>query len=193
MNLTKDQLRHNLKIQRQNYHATIDQNLIDLRLWKYFTSLNIPKKSIISGYLAYDNEFNITPFLTQLILDGYTVCVPITHKQNFSLLFRQWTPHAQTTYDDFGIEIPISTAKECIPDVLLIPMIGFDNNNTRLGKGKGHYDRTIESLKKQKKIITIGIAYEIQKVEKIPIEIHDHPMDYIITDQHLYTRNDYTR
>ena len=73
--------------------------------------------------------------------------------------------------------------KEVIPDILILPLIAFDHDLNRLGAGGGFFDRTISSLKKHhKKIITIALAYDFQRLgEALPIENTDQKLDFIVT------------
>ena len=69
------------------------------------------------------------------------------------------------------------------PSILLVPLLAFDNNFNRIGYGGGFYDRYIKKIKKDKKIITIGLAYSFQRVKKIPTNKYDIKLDFIITDR----------
>jgi len=70
------------------------------------------------------------------------------------------------------------------PDILLIPLLAFDQRGARLGYGKGHYDATLAELKKRKQITAIGIGYAQQAVLfKLPSEDHDEELDMVITPQ----------
>ncbi|MDZ7744406.1 MAG: 5-formyltetrahydrofolate cyclo-ligase [Candidatus Saccharibacteria bacterium] len=65
-------------------------------------------------------------------------------------------------------------------DVVLVPCLGFDTNNNRLGYGGGYYDKFLAShLSAQK----IGLAFELSKVDKIPVEAHDVRLDRIVTEK----------
>ena len=68
----------------------------------------------------------------------------------------------------------------------MIPLVAFDVNLNRLGYGGGYYDRYLEKISKQKKIIKIGIAYSFQKIPKIPINNYDIKLDCIITEKKIY-------
>ena len=69
------------------------------------------------------------------------------------------------------------------PNVLLVPLVAFDRDLNRIGYGGGFYDRYIYKIKKNKKIITIGLAYSFQKVKKIPVKKYDFKLDYIVTNK----------
>lgn len=71
------------------------------------------------------------------------------------------------------------------PSWLLIPGVGFDLNGARLGRGKGFYDRYLET----RDVVKIGLAWSEQLVNKIPVEQHDAHMDYIITESFCWNVN----
>ena len=87
--------------------------------------------------------------------------------------------------NEYGIIEP-NKISQIIPDIIFVPMVGFDKTLNRLGYGKGYYDRTISKLRKLKKIFVIGLAYDNQMVKCIPTENHDEKMDLIITDKKIY-------
>ena len=68
---------------------------------------------------------------------------------------------------------------------MLIPLVAFDKKLNRLGYGAGFYDRIIKSLKKNKKLITIGLAFDFQKVYFIPISKYDQKLDFIVTNKKI--------
>lgn len=88
----------------------------------------------------------------------------------------------------FGIEEPagnnIFDMKEI--DLAIIPGIAFDKTGNRIGRGKGYYDRLLVGSD----IVTIGIGYDCQLVDQIPVEPHDVSVDIVVTPSLLYTRND---
>ena len=68
-------------------------------------------------------------------------------------------------------------------DLILVPGVVFDPKGQRLGMGKGYYDRF---LPRYPQALKIGLAYEEQMVEKLPVSSYDVPVDLVITDQHVY-------
>ena len=63
-----------------------------------------------------------------------------------------------------------------------MPIVAFDKNFNRIGYGGGFYDRYIKRVKKNKNIITIGLAYSFQKVKKIQINDNDMKLNFIVTN-----------
>ena len=96
--------------------------------------------------------------------------------------FFNWSVKEPLIINMYGIPEPISK-KIKYPNILLVPLVAYDNNFNRIGYGGGFYDRYLKKIKKRKKIITIGIAYSFQKIKKIPINKYDMKLDYIITEK----------
>lgn len=68
-------------------------------------------------------------------------------------------------------------------DVIIVPTLGFDSRLHRLGYGKGYYDRFLVNQPQAKKI---GLCFELGKIDKLPIEDHDIPLDMVITEERVY-------
>ena len=79
----------------------------------------------------------------------------------------------------------IDYLKTSNPDILLIPLVAYDNSLNRLGYGGGFYDRYIEKIEKVKKVIKIGLAYSFQKITSVPINEYDKKLDFIITEKDI--------
>lgn len=79
----------------------------------------------------------------------------------------------------FHIEEPTGNALTNPEDIelIIVPAVAYDRKGNRLGRGKGFYDRLLKATK----ATTIGVAYEFQIVEDIPVETHDIPMDMVIS------------
>ena len=65
------------------------------------------------------------------------------------------------------------------PDVILVPLVGFDQQMHRLGNGGGFYDRTLASPSRP---LSIGIGFEWMLLDSIQPQDHDIPMDWIVTE-----------
>ena len=105
-------------------------------------------------------------------------------KKNFRLDFIQCSLDSTFTINQYGIPEP-GDGKVVYPDILLIPLVAFDKKLNRLGYGAGFYDRLIQSLKKRKNIITIGLAFDFQEVYFIPVSKYDQKLDYIVTNKKI--------
>ena len=98
--------------------------------------------------------------------------------------FKLWSFKEPLYVNNFGILEPNNSKKEIIPDLILVPLVAFDNQLNRIGYGKGYYDRSLEKIKKiNKNTISLGIAYSFQRIKNIPINKHDFKLDYIFTER----------
>ena len=109
--------------------------------------------------------------------------MPVVMGERLPLTFRAWAPGEPTQPGIWNIPVPLETAPELLPDVLLVPMLAFDRQGYRLGYGGGFYDRTLIKLCALKPIIAIGVAYADQEVEEVPRGPHDQLLDYIMTEK----------
>ena len=103
------------------------------------------------------------------------------------LVFRLWKPGDQLVPGVWDIPIPTESATDVLPDVLLVPMLAFDRAGYRLGYGGGFYDRTLEKLRKLKRVAAIGVAYQAQMVDQVPIGPYDAPLDFVMTEQETFS------
>ena len=98
--------------------------------------------------------------------------------------FFNWSSNDPLKINKYGIPEPTS-AKLVFPDILIIPLVAYDNNLSRVGYGGGFYDRYIDKIEKIKKVIKIGLAFSYQKVKIIPINQYDKKLDFIITEKKI--------
>ena len=97
--------------------------------------------------------------------------------------FYQWKQEDILYVNKFGILEP-SKSKKFDPDVILVPMLAFDDKRNRLGYGKGFYDRYLaKNIKSYKKFLTVGVAFSFQKHHKLPVNSNDIRLDYILTEK----------
>ena len=113
---------------------------------------------------------------------------PITYsnsiKKNYQMNFCKWSSQDPLQINKFGIPEPF-TSKILYPDLLLVPLVAFDNQLNRLGYGGGFYDRYIEKIEKIKKVIKIGLAFSFQKISSVPTNQFDKKLDFIITEKEI--------
>ena len=140
-------------------------------------------KKIIGGYYPVNFEVDDLTLLRKLKKNKFIISLPVI-KKNFQMDFYSWSFSEPLKINKYGIPEPES--KNIVyPDVLLIPLLAFDKNLNRLGYGGGYYDRLIERLSKKKNIIKIGLAFSIQEIDKVPINMYDQKLDYIVTNKHI--------
>ena len=136
---------------------------------------------IIGGYYPYNYEIDILNILEKFEQKRFIITLPKI-KKNSQMNFFQWSTNDPLAINKFGIPEPISKIVK-YPDVLLVPLVAFDQNFNRIGYGGGFYDRYINKIRKRKKVLTIGFAYSFQKVKKIQTNNYDIKLDFIITNK----------
>jgi 5-formyltetrahydrofolate cyclo-ligase len=164
------------KINKKNIQ--IDFNLII----KILKKEKINKKTI-GGYYPVNFEIDDLTLLKKFEKNRFIISLPVIRK-NFQMNFYKWSFSDILKVNKYGIPEP-ETTNIVYPDILLIPLLAFDKNLNRLGYGGGYYDRLIEKLSKKKNIIKIGLALSIQKIDKVPINVFDQKLDYIVTNKNI--------
>ena len=143
-----------------------------------------PGASIIAGYRAINGEIDPQHGLSALEQAGHRICLPVIRRSGEALAFRQWSVGAPLQKGQYDIEVPADDAPECIPSILLVPLVAFDRSGHRLGYGAGYYDRTIAALRQASNALQIiGVGYSMQQLEHIPAQAHDEKLDAIITEK----------
>ncbi|NVK33275.1 MAG: 5-formyltetrahydrofolate cyclo-ligase [Rhodobacteraceae bacterium] len=152
-----------------------------LALVAHLDALLLPDGAIVAGFWPIRDEIDPRPLLDGLRKSGHRLCLPIVADPH--LLFREFGPDTAFESAGFGTMGPSADAPQVYPDVLLMPLAGFDSHGNRLGYGKGHYDTAIAALKKKSQLLCIGIAFSIQELDHVPAEPHDEVLDGILTEQ----------
>lgn len=137
----------------------------------------------IAGYWPLGDELDCRPALEVLIAAGLHVGLPVVAGQGQVLLFRMWRPGDALDDGPFGTRHPNPRAAILNPDVILVPLVAFDDEGRRLGYGAGFYDRTIAATRQQRAITAIGVAYACQEVPTVPTDPHDQSLDGVITEK----------
>jgi len=81
-------------------------------------------------------------------------------------------------------DIPVPAVAERVrPELLLVPLVGFDESGYRLGYGGGYYDLTIAQLRGRKTLAAVGLAFAVQEVFTVPVTPRDAPLDLVLTER----------
>lgn len=174
--IEKKQLRKDTAVKRATAHAEVDPTPALDHLRAALEGAEGP----ISFYWPIRSELDPRPVMEELAAT-HQICLPVTSGYN-PLTFRQWTPGAAMDEDGFGVAIPAGGA-ELLPKTLVIPLLAFDRHGQRLGYGAGHYDRTLDKLRKLHSVRAIGFAYAAQECDRVPTEPTDQPLTMIVTEE----------
>jgi 5-formyltetrahydrofolate cyclo-ligase len=142
-------------------------------------------------YVDFRSEVETIDLIRQLIEDGKTISVPVTLLEESRLqAVRLTNPDTQLMPGCYGIpeptpdQIATATVDPLTIDTVLIPGSVFDTGGGRLGYGGGYYDRFL--TESAPRAARVGVAFELQLVEQVPMEPHDQYMDVLVTEQQIY-------
>jgi 5-formyltetrahydrofolate cyclo-ligase len=182
----KNSLRVRIKKERgeispkQKKHADeiIQNNLENLKVFK--------EAKTILFYVSNEEEAE-TKQLIKKYLSKKRIVIPVSNPNEPQLTLCHLEKWEDLQPGHFGIlELPknkhIEINHEQI-DLIIVPGIAFDENGHRIGYGKGYYDSLLKDLKQT----SIGMAYECQILKSIPHEPHDQPVQMILTEKRLIT------
>jgi len=130
--------------------------------------------------------------LRRMIVDiqtrqGWRTALPVVLERSAPMVFRPWTPSTDMEAGIWGIPIP-KTNEIVWPDLVLVPLVGFDTANYRLGYGGGYFDRTLGCLSPRP--LTIGVGFELSRLDSVHPQPHDVPMDFIVTEAGVQRRQE---
>ena len=180
----KIQARNSLTpLERANFSKKISKQILLTDMYKEAQNIML--------YKAVKGEVDLTDFEIAAKKDGkklfYPCCISKTEmialspKDNLSSAEIIWKKGA------YGIKEPVREYSiEINPeelDMVICPCTVFDESGGRMGMGAGYYDRFL--IKCSKACIT-SVAFEIQKVQRVPMEIWDVKMDMVFTEKHLF-------
>ncbi len=144
----------------------------------------------VALFLSFDGELNTTPLIQALWQAGKNVYLPVLHPFSpGNLLFLRYTPQSNLVTNRLKILEPKLDVRDVLPlnklDVLVTPLVAFDEIGQRLGMGGGFYDRTLQNWQ-QHGFYPVGLAHDCQQVETLPVEQWDIPLPAVVTPSRLW-------
>ncbi|MCB1496133.1 MAG: 5-formyltetrahydrofolate cyclo-ligase [Bauldia sp.] len=140
----------------------------------------------LSGFLPIRSECDPRPVMDAALGRGADVALPAFIDRE-TMVFRSYSPGDPLVAAGFGTREPGAGAAVVAPDVILMPLAAFDRSGTRIGYGKGHYDRAIATMRRAgRDPLLVGLAFSVQEVDRIPAEPHDVRLDRLVTDRGVF-------
>ena len=142
---------------------------------------------VVASYVAKSDEVRTQGIIESALASGKRVIVPRTDPATRRLSFAQIQSLSELSLGAFGILEPAPGAKPAAlseADVVLVPMVAWDERGHRLGYGKGYFDR---ELKSKGKAMSVGLALESQRFDRVPQSAEDVPMEAIVTEGRTLT------
>lgn len=144
----------------------------------------------IALFLSFDGELDTQPLIEQLWQAGKRVYLPVLHPFSpGNLLFLHYHPRSHLVINRLKISEPKLDVRDVLPlnqlDVLITPLVAFDEQGQRLGMGGGFYDRTLQNWQ-QLGIQPVGYAHDCQQVTTLPVEEWDIPLPAVVTPSKIW-------
>jgi 5-formyltetrahydrofolate cyclo-ligase len=195
--MLKDELRKELRT-RRNLIPLDEQAQAAERICSLTCNLPVYKEARqIAFYWPTDNEISCMPLINAALNKGKHCFLPVLCLKNRqTLAFAAYDTQTPMLKNRYGILEPDTSYSLLIDsinlDIIFVPLVGFDANCWRLGRGGGFYDAAFADLhrtqsKKLPKLI--GLAFDCQKVNTIPIDSWDWQLDLIVTEKRIYEVN----
>lgn len=190
--VASSQIRKMMRLARRNL-SNSEQKTASSKLFTRLTThpkiLNA-KKIAIS--LSFDGEIDTFPFIKWCWAKNKQIYLPVIHPFSKGyLLFLQYSDRSEMIINQYKIAEPKLDLSHVCPiqalDLIFTPLVAFDNNGNRIGMGGGYYDRMLTPWFKNKTgPYPIGLAHNLQQVDKLPVEHWDVPLPEIITPSAHY-------
>ncbi len=189
--MTWDEIRQWRKAQRQ---ALIAQRLatpLELRLDQGAAAKQHLRNAVDIGahhrlgiYWPMRGEMDVRDIARAHVEAGGIVALPVVVERNAAVEFWRWLPGMQMNRGIWDIPIPVE--RELVhPDLLIVPLVGFDAGGYRLGYGGGYYDRTIAAANPRP--LCVGLGFSATALPSIFPQPHDIPMRLIVTENGVLT------
>jgi 5-formyltetrahydrofolate cyclo-ligase len=164
--------------------SKINSNFIN----NFLPKISLEKQNLIfATYFASQNEVLTEEIVEYFISNNISFSYPKIVKPKTTLKFILYKNQKFSSNYYFPKVLEPNEGEEISPDILILPLLAFDSKLSRLGMGGGFFDRTIDSLKKEKNIVTVGLSYDFQESKAfLPIEKTDQKLDFIVTESNIF-------
>lgn len=135
---------------------------------------------IVAAYWPIRGEPDLRDWIGSIRRRGARCALPVVSTRGAPLLFREWRADARLVPGVWNIPQP-PDGEALVPQVLIVPLVGYDRHGYRLGYGGGYYDRTLAACSPRP--VAIGVGYRVAALHDFAPQPHDVPMDAIV-DEH---------
>ncbi len=186
--IEKKQLRAELKRRRATHVAAIPefQRALLFRRPPEPVLRLVPEGAVISVFHEMEGEVPASNYARWFFERGHRIALPWFAARGAPMQFREWTnPFIEDLLepDPFKALQPRGDAQLLVPEVVFCPLLGFTSKGGRIGYGAGHFDRWLAANPPH---AAIGLAWDCQLEENLPIEPHDVPLNAVVTPTRLY-------
>jgi 5-formyltetrahydrofolate cyclo-ligase len=187
------QLRQRVRTLRQTLSDSERQRASDSIYQRVIRLKTFTRAQHIAAFLAFEGEPDTSLLIKHASESGKTVYLPVLIEKRKPMLFAPYKPGDVLKVNWLNIPEPDIARSEMIAperlNLVLTPLVAFDEQANRLGVGGGFYDRSFAFINENadfNRPCLLGIAFELQKVESLPKRDWDVALDGIATETHLY-------
>jgi len=180
---TKRALRATMLARRQALGENERRAAAEALLESFRLAHPIGVPATVSGFWPIKDEIDIRPLMAHLHGEGCRLALPVVQGRGQRLSFRAWSPGDPLEAGVFGTLQPSAGSEALEPDALLVPLLACDAEGWRLGYGGGFYDRSLEDLRKRRKVTAVGVGFDLQLVADVPHGADDQRLDWLLTDR----------
>ncbi|MCJ2113148.1 5-formyltetrahydrofolate cyclo-ligase [Methylobacterium sp. E-025] len=144
------------------------------------TVAGLAEATLVGAFWPIRSEADPRPLIERLFARGQRVALPKVTPDG--LVFREWRAGETLVAGRFGLSEPRDDLPALDPTALIVPLAAFDRRGQRIGYGRGYYDQAISRLSRSGPVLTIGIAFSVQEIQRVPAEPHDRPLDHLVTE-----------
>lgn len=184
----KKNLRIKQSIIRKNLFNKI-KNSFNIKIFdEFFKKINLENIRVVSSFKSINSEISTEDLNFLILKKNKILCLPVITDKESPLTFRKFNNNKELIEGYMNIKEPPIQNEILNPDLIFVPCLAFDNNGFRLGYGGGYYDKTLSQYKKNNiNFISVGFAFDDQKVNNVPTDKFDIKLDYVITEKKIYT------
>ena len=188
----KKELRSYMRFTLAAFKETQQHEQFSLNAMNHFLESPLYRYApLILAFVSTGTEIDTHTLLKRMLDDKKNVAIPETTdtSMTFRLLSHNTPLNKQLRRGNFGIEEPVKSLKPIKPEslpagtVILVPGLAFSEDGSRLGKGKGYYDRYIEHIPLE--TVLVGYTFQLQITETVPCGDFDRKVDYIVTEEKI--------
>lgn len=193
MTVSRAALRQHFRSQR-NALSDRARLIAALKLCKQVQRLNCFRRARrIAAYHPSDGEIDVRPLMAAALARKKRVALPVVDRRSRpDMQFAEWSPGVPMRHNAYGILEPLRADRRLVAasalDLVLVPLVAFDESGNRLGMGGGYYDRRFAFLaqRSMQRPILVGVAYEFQKTDALENESWDVPLTWVVTERSVH-------
>ncbi|NCF62195.1 MAG: 5-formyltetrahydrofolate cyclo-ligase [Gammaproteobacteria bacterium] len=187
----KDQLRKEIRCKRAGLESS-KRSRLDAAVNQYLVEhVRQMQPKVVAAYLAFDGEPDLAPAMEQLRGMGITLALPVVQNQpgKSIITFNHWSKDSGLTNNRYGIPEPLE-GREIPPtqiDLVMVPLVAWDESGGRLGMGASFYDRYFQGFAMLANPVRIGVGYQLQQVDSLPLEPWDIRLHGVLSETGIFT------